>query len=359
MTAETGFSLITQVEDLPPALAASVGPQERAYIASLAENGGLPFAVTPHYASLAGTEADDPIRRQCIPDPREGLRTAAELDDPLGEACHRRGPRFVHQYSDRILLLAVGTCAGYCRHCFRRVWTGEAHGFIGPQELDAVSEYLRRHPEVREVLISGGDPLVASNERLERLFAVLRVTRPGILLRLGSRIPIVHPERLDEPLTALLREYRPLRLVVHVNHPRELAPEVRSALGALIDAGLQLHTQTVLLRGINDCAELLAELFRNILDLGATPYYLFQGDLAPGTSHLRVPLTEGLALYRRLGTLISGLGLPAYVVDLPGGGGKIALHDGVIVGRELDDAGNPYHLLQGRDGRLWRYPEEM
>lgn len=359
MTAETGFPLITRVQDLPPALAASVGPLERAYIASLAENGGLPFAVTPHYASLAGTGAGDPIRRQCIPDPREGLRTAAELDDPLGEACHRRGPRFVHQYRDRILLLAVGTCAGYCRHCFRRVWTGEAHGFIGSEELDAVAAYLQQHPEVREVLISGGDPLMASDERLERLFAALRAARPGILLRLGSRIPIVHPARLGTPLAALLREYRPLRLVVHVNHPRELAPEARAALGAVMDAGVPVHTQTVLLRGVNDSAELLADLFRDILDLGATPYYLFQGDLAPGTSHLRVPLTEGLALYRRLGTLISGLGLPAYAVDLPGGGGKIALHDGVIAGRELDEAGNPYHLLRGRDGRLWRYPAEM
>lgn len=320
---------------------------------SLEARGFLPFAVTPFYASLAGPARDDPIRKQFFPDPREAERSPVELDDPLGESRHRAAGRLVHQYRDRALLLSNGTCSGYCRHCFRRIWTGERNGFISGPELEPILAYLAGHPELREILVSGGDPLVASDDRLEGLFAALRGARPGILLRVCTRLPVVHPFRIDAELVALFRRWRPLRLIVHINHPRELSPETTAALASCVDGGIPVHTQTVLLRGVNDEPETLAELFRGLTDLGATPYYLFQGDLAHGTSHLRVPLDRGVALHEATAKLLSSLAMPRYAVDLPGGGGKIELSRWNTQDRE-DGA---YRLLS-RDGRVWTYPDE-
>lgn len=359
------MKLITRIQDLPPALAASVTGEEALFIESLKAKGVLPFAVSDFYARLALNSGNDEgsqvdvIRRQFFPSPEEGRTLPYELDDPLGEARYRVTPRLVHQYRDRVLLLANGTCAGYCRHCFRRFWTGTLQGFISPEELQPIQAYLAVHPEVREVLVSGGDPLIGSDERLAALFKTLRSARSGILLRIGSRMPIMAPERITANLVSLFREYRPLRLILHVNHRRELAPEVRDALTRLIDGGIPVHTQTVLLRGVNDSAPTLAELFRELLDLGVSPYYLFQGDLAPGTSHFRVPLERALLIYQELTQLISGLGLPTFAVDLPGGGGKIHLHPRSIEGEETDGSGQTWYLLRSRNNALWRYPKEQ
>ncbi|AEJ18908.1 KamA family radical SAM protein [Gracilinema caldarium] len=374
------MKLITRVSDLPPALADSVTKEESDFVDTLQAKGILPFAVTSYYADLANKEIQaslvaartsgalnptsgaqrhgDVLRRQFFPSPEEARILPYELEDPLGEVHFRVAPRLVHQYRDRVLLLANGTCAGYCRHCFRRSWTSTLQGFITPEELEPVKAYLSAHPEVREVLVSGGDPLMGSDNRLAELFTALRDARPGILLRIGSRIPIMAPERITADLVALLRHYRPLRLILHINHSKELALEVRSALSCLIEAGIPVHTQTVLLRGVNDTALELAELFRELLDLGVTPYYLFQGDLAPGTSHFRVNLERALSIYQELTRLISGLGLPAFAVDLPGGGGKVHLHPGCIEGEDEDPSGQVWYLLRSRDNTLWRYPKE-
>jgi lysine 2,3-aminomutase len=352
--------MITAIDELPPFLAASLSPEETAFIASLKDRGLLPFGVSPHFASLAGAARDDPLRKQFIPDPREALPDPFALDDPLGEAHYRAAPRLVHQYRDRALLLAGGSCGGYCRHCFRRVRMRNAGDFIGrgssgEGELTPVLAYLKAHAEIREILISGGDPLTAGDEDLDRLFRKIRQARPGIMFRLCTRMPLTVPQRLGPESIALFARYRPLRLVVHINHPRELAASARRGLAACVEAGLPVHTQTVLLRGINDRAETLAELFRECLNLGLSPYYLFQPDLAPGTAHFRLPLTEGLALYRELKTLISGLGLPVYAVDLPGGGGKIPLHEGSIAAEKEDPRGRVY-LLKGPGDKLYPYP---
>ncbi len=352
------IELITQAQSLPPTLRESLSPAELAFIAGLETCGLLPFAVTPFYAALAGSGADDPIRRQCIPDPREAELKYYELDDPLGGALFGVGPRLVHQYRDRALLLSNGACAGYCRHCFRRSWTGSVPGFIGDAELDSACAYLVAHPELQEILVSGGDPLVATNGRLETLLARLRSSRPDILLRVCTRLPVVHPARIDAVLVALLRRFRPLRMIVHINHPRELPPETCSAISSCVDAGIPVHTQTVLLKGINDDEQVLAVLFRKIVTLGASPYYLFQGDLAQGTSHLRVNLETALSLYARLKHLVSGLCLPRFAVDLPGGGGKLALHPGCIAGKSTYGDGSPAYLLRDTDGKLWKYPIE-
>jgi lysine 2,3-aminomutase len=349
-------SLITRVDALPPVLRASVSSEEMVYIETIKQQGLLPFGVTPHFASLAEPDQDDPIRRQFFPDPRESLRDPFALDDPLGESCYRAAPRLVHQYQDRALLLAGGGCAGYCRYCFRRVWIAHPQGFIAESELIPVLVYLKGHAEIREVLLSGGDPLTASDERLAWLCKALRDVKPGMLLRLCTRFPITNPERLTPELIRLLKVYRPLRMVIHLNHPRELSPQTQEGLVRCVEAGIPIHVQTVLLRGINDDAKTLGALFRACLDLGISPYYLFQLDLAPGTAHFRMPLKQGMTLYQELKALISGLGLPTYAVDLPGGGGKIALHEGVILGTREEPGGTVY-LLKGHDGRIWTYPD--
>ncbi|MDR2717368.1 MAG: KamA family radical SAM protein [Treponema sp.] len=348
------ISLISSIGDLPPELAASVSLEEKNYIAEIQRRGLLPFAVTPHFASLARPEQDDPIRRQFFPDPREALPDPCALNDPLGEYRFRAAPRLVHQYRDRALLLAAGTCAGYCRHCFRRVWLSSVSS-NGMEELQPELAYLAAHPEIREILLSGGDPLTLDNAVLSDLFRRLREARPGVLLRVCTRVAITEPLRLDSETIALFAAFRPLRLAVQINHPRELSAPSRAALAACVNASIPIHVQTVLLRGINDDPALLAQLFQNCLDLGLSPYYLFQMDLAPGTAHFRVPLKRGIAIYRELGGLISGPGLSAYAVDLPGGGGKIRLHENVIAGEKTTPAGNVY-VLKDSNGGEWYYP---
>jgi lysine 2,3-aminomutase len=348
--------LIGDIEKLPARLREAVGADEKAYIRTLRERGSLPFGVSAHFASLARPDRDDPIRRQFFPDPREALPDPFALEDPLGEGRYRAAPRLTHQYRDRALLLAGGSCAGYCRYCFRRVWMAASPGtFIGEAELVPVLAYLRVHPEIREILLSGGDPLTAEEDALDRLCGRLREARPGALLRLCTRAPVTDPARLSPALIETLACRRPLRMAVHINHPRELSPPTRQGLASCVEAGIPVHVQTVLLRGINDNPETLEELFRECLDLGLSPYYLFQLDLAPGTRHFRVPLREGLGIYQKLSNRISGLGLPAYAVDLPGGGGKVRLHEGIIAGEREEREGRVY-LLRGSGETLWPYP---
>jgi lysine 2,3-aminomutase len=232
--------------------------------------------------------------------------------------------------------------------------------FITAGELGPVLSYLGAHAEVREVLVSGGDPLTAPDRVLEGLFAELRRVREDMALRVCTRVPITDPGRLGPDTAAMLAAWKPLRFSVHINHPRELAAEARRALGLLTEAGIPVLVQTVLLKGINDRAETLAALFRDCRDQGLELYYLFQLDLAPGTAHFRVPLERGLALYRELEerwgeTGANGAELPAYALDLPGGGGKIRLSEDRIAGTE-DRSGGPVCLLRAPDGSLWPYP---
>jgi len=339
-------------------LAASISYEEKAHIADIKRQGLLPFAVTPHFASLAHPEKNDPIRRQFFPDPREAIPDPFALDDPLGASCHQVAPCLIHQYWNRALLLASKACAGYCRHCFRRVWISEGHGTdFQSMGFQAALAYLAAHTEIHEVLVSGGDPLTMNNDKLGELFCQLRNVCTDLVLRLCTRAPITEPSRLGDETITLLAKFRPLWLSVHINHPRELSVQSRDALGKCVNAGLPVKVQTVLLRGINDDPALLASLFQDCLDLGLSPYYLFQLDLAPGTAHFRVPLRQGLAIYRELNGLISGPGLPVYAVDLPGGGGKIRLHENVIAGERSSIKGTEYVLKDG-NGREWYYPAE-
>lgn len=329
----------------------------------LAAEHALPFAATKHWLSLSGEDAAtcardargvplDPILAQALPSSAEFESRPEESPDPLGEADHSPTPRLVHQYPSRVLLRASGECGMFCRYCFRRSLLPAERGFMTAAELDAAEAYLAAHAGVREVLVSGGDPLTASDERLEDLFTRLRRARPGVSIRLCTRMPVVLPSRVTPELGSLLRRFRPLRLVVQVNHPRELAPDFAAAAGLVLDAGVPVRSQTVLLAGVNDDADTLESLFLGLHRIGIDPYYLFQGDLARGTAHFRVPLSRGLAIYGELCRRLSGLELPRYAVDAPSGGGKILLPEGVA-GREGD-----WWLLRTRSGAIARYPEE-
>ena len=339
------------------------GEKDREILRGLESASSLPFAATKYWLGLAGEDYRrcgrgeegiplDPILAQALPANPELEVFPRESEDPLGEKAHSPAPRLVHQYRSRILLRACGECPVFCRYCFRRSLLRQERGFIGAPEQEEVRLYLQAHPEVREVLVSGGDPLTASTPKLEALFKRLRAGREGILIRLCTRAPVTLPERVDEELVAMLARFKPLRIVIHINHPREISPLFAEKMEALSRASLPVRSQTVLLRGINDSADTLEELFSSLVKVGVDPYYLFQGDLASGTAHFRVSLSRGLGIYEELRKRLSGLELPRYAVDAPEGGGKMYLPESVI---GLEEG---FWLLKGPDGSLFRYPEE-
>jgi len=339
------------------------GEREGKIPSSLESASSLPFAATKYWLGLAGEDYRncrregrgiplDPILAQALPSGPELETLPRESEDPLWERTHSPAPRLVHQYRSRILLRTSGECPVFCRYCFRRSLLRKERGFISAPEQEEVSRYLLAHPEVREVLVSGGDPLTASTSKLEALFKRLRAGREGILIRLCTRAPVTLPERVDEELVTMLARFKPMRLVIHINHPAEISPLFAGRIEALLSAGLPVRSQTVLLRGINDSADTLEELFASLVKVGVDPYYLFQGDLAAGTSHFRVALSRGLGIYEELRKKLSGLELPRYAVDAPGGGGKLYLPESVV-GLE-----GGFWLLKSPDGSLLRYPEE-
>lgn len=323
----------------------------------------LPFAATPYWLSLASEDwhscskdsrgvPSDPILAQALPSPAEHEGLPGESTDPLSESAHSPLPRLVHQYASRILIRCTGECPLYCRHCFRRSLLAEERGFMNEAAQVAVGAYLSKHPEVREVLVSGGDPLSASTAMLEGLFARLRAARPGILIRLCTRAPVTLPNRVDGALVAMLARFKPLRVVIQANHPLEISPLFIERIALVSGAGIPVRSQTVLLKGINDSADTLEELFVALMRAGVDPYYLFQGDLASGTAHFRVPLSRGLRIYDDLRRRLSGLELPRYAVDAPDGAGKLYLPECVV---GLKDG---RWLLRAPDGSIHMYPEE-
>ncbi len=324
---------------------------------------GLPYRATPFWLSLAGEDVEgcakdargvprNPLLAQALPSPTEARVDPRELSDPLGEASHTVGDRAIQQYRSRVLVRATGECFLFCRHCYRRALLPAERAFISDKAMRELSEMLRAHEEIREVLISGGDPLTASDARLRRLIGSVRAVPRRILIRLCTRAPVVQPQRVTDGLIQLLASSRPLRVILQINHPKELSETLLEKTEALAKAGIPLHSQSVLLRGVNDSASTLIELFSSLSLNGIQPYYLFQGDLAQGTSHFRVPLSRGLELYAALRGELSGLELPRYAVDAPGGGGKVYLPEGIVERR-----GDSW-ILRAPDGTLREYPEE-
>jgi len=291
------------------------------------------FGLTPYYAALMDPgHPFCPVRMQAIPVAAEGEEAAGDLRDPLGEDEYRPVRAVVHKYPDRVLFLAVDHCAIYCRHCTRRrITSGEEGAFDRATALEGV-EYVRARPAIRDVLVSGGDPLALSDERLGWLLGELRAIPHVEILRVATRAPVVNPMRVTEELAELLRRFAPLYVVTHFNHPKECTEEARAACERLVDRGLPVENQTVLLRRVNSSARIIADLNRRLLAFRVRPYYLHQGDLAEGTAHLRTPLSCGVEILERLRGHTSGLAVPHLAVDLPGGAGKVTLQPSYLLG---------------------------
>ncbi len=289
---------------------------------------GLP----PYYAELMDrAHASCPIRMQVIPRPAEGNVTSGEYRDPLGEDGLSPTPAIVHRYPDRVLLLALDRCAVYCRHCNRRRMVGQDDGVISRGDLEGAIDYIRRTPQVRDVLISGGDPLTLSTDKLAWILESVRSVPHVDIIRIGTRVPVALPMRIDEDLCAMLRRFHPLYINTHFNHPKEVTPEAKVACERLVDAGIPMGNQTVLLRGINSQARTLEALFRALLRMRVRPYYLFQGDPVEGTDHLRTPVGAGIEIMNQLRGRVTGMAMPHLVLDAPGGGGKIPIGPNYIL----------------------------
>ena len=313
--------MLTSADELAHIVALSA--EERAGLAGSAHL--FRIGITPYYASLMDpVHASCPIRLQAIPRPAEAAVRAEELRDPLGEDSHNPAPSVIHKYPDRALFLVVDRCGIYCRHCNRRRLVG---GDEPPTtaDLEAGLDYLARTPRIRDVLLSGGDPLLLSTRRLAYLLGRLRAIRHIETLRIGTRLPVVCPMRIDAELTSALRAHHPLFVNTHFNHARELTPEARAACERLVDAGIPVGNQTVLLRGVNSSVRSLRALMRGLVRSRVRPYYLFQGDTVMGTDHLRTPVDTAMELYRGLRGWISGMCVPELVLDAPGGGGKVPI----------------------------------
>jgi lysine 2,3-aminomutase len=284
-------------------------------------------ALTPHLARLIDPDdPDDPIARQFIPDRRELDTAPDELADPIGDDAHAPVPGIVHRYPDRVLLLPTLICPVYCRFCFRREKVGQADGgVLSPEQLDGALRYIAAHPAIGEVILSGGDPLAMSDRRLGHILDRLARIDHVATIRIHSRVPVADPARITPALAALLSRGKPVWLVIHCNHARELAPPAAAALARLRRAGIPLLAQTVLLRGVNDNADTMADLMRALIRHRVKPYYLHHADLAPGTAHFRTSIAAGRALMRDLRGRVPGIALPSYVLDIPGGFGKAPL----------------------------------
>ncbi|MCX5568421.1 lysine-2,3-aminomutase-like protein [Kaistia nematophila] len=285
-------------------------------------------AVTPAMAKLIeASDPNDPIAAQFVPTTAELTTLPEERADPIGDDAHSPVPGLVHRYADRVLLKLVHVCAVYCRFCFRRETVGPGGPtMLGEQELEAALDYIRARPEIWEVVFTGGDPLVIAPRRLAELLERFRTIEHVRILRFHTRVPVVDPARITAEIVAALRNTgKTVYVAIHANHPRELTAEARAALARLADAGIAMVSQTVLLKGINDDPETMAALMRGFVEARVKPYYLHHGDLAPGTSHFRTSIAEGQALMRTLRGRLSGLAQPTYVLDIPGGYGKVPI----------------------------------
>jgi lysine 2,3-aminomutase len=342
------ITTVAQLERLMPTLS----PEERAG-AVLAGESKLAMAITPYFFNLIDPSDENcPVRRQVIPRLEETTTAPWEMLDPVGEDSHSPVPGLVHRYPDRVLFLVTDRCAAYCRYCTRSRLVSNASGYDFHPEFERQIAYIAEHPEIRDVLLSGGDPLLLSDDKLEFLLRSLREIPHVEFLRIGSRVPVFLPQRITPALCAMLRRFHPLFLSIHVNHPRELTTEVRDALGRLSDAGIPLGNQSVLLRHVNDDLETMKALVQKLLMCRVKPYYLYQCDLIAGSAHLRSTVTKGLEIMDGLRGHTTGYAVPQYVIDAPGGGGKVPINPGYILRKTADKV-----IIRNFEGQVFEYPE--
>jgi len=319
------------------------------------DHGGamLPVAVTPYYLSLLDPDdPQQPLRRSMIPVTAERLRVPGEADDPLGEEDDTPVPGIVHRYPDRVLFLVHDDCASYCRYCTRSRVVGQGAMHADRQRLEVALDYIRRTPAVRDVLMSGGDPLTLSDEKLDWILGELRRIPHVQIIRIGTKVPAVLPQRVTPQLVRMLRRHHPLMISIHATHPDEATPEMARACRRLADAGIPLGSQTVLLRGINDDPSVMTSLMHRLLSMRVRPYYLYQCDPISGSAHFRTTIARGLEVIGAMRGWTSGYAVPTYVIDAPGGGGKIPLQRQTVVGRDGPDL-----ILRNHEGGEYRYPD--
>jgi lysine 2,3-aminomutase len=315
--------------------------------------GRLALAVTPYFVSLMDpVNPNCPVRRQAIPCIEELHLSKSDMVDPCGEDKDSPVPGLVHRYPDRVLLLVTDQCATYCRYCTRRRLVGSNERPITQGDFEEVLKYLKSHKKIRDVLLSGGDPLLLENERLEEILSRLRTIPHIELLRIGTRVPVTLPQRITVGLVRMLKKFHPLMISIHFTHPKEITDAVKRACNELADGGIPLGSQTVLLKGINDKPYVMKKLVQELLKIRVRPYYIYQCDLATGTEHFRTSVATGIQIIEKLRGHTTGYAVPTYVVDAPGGGGKIPLEPVYLVSR-----GKGKIVLRNYEGKVFEYPE--
>ena len=339
---------LTTVEQLEQYM--TLTPEEKAGCAFASRK--LALAITPYFFNLIDRSSPDcPIRRQVVPRIEETVVSEEEMLDSLGEDEHSPIPGLVHRYPDRVLFLVTDRCASYCRYCTRSRLVSNAQDYNFHPEFERGLRYIEAHTEIRDVLLSGGDPLLLSDKKIEHLLSRLRAIRHVEFIRIGSRIPVFLPQRITPELCSVFKKYGPIWMSIHVNHPKECTAELRSACEQLSFAGVPLGNQSVLLRGINDDAEVMKALVHRLLRMRVRPYYLYQMDLITGGSHFRVDVRKGLEIIQALRGHTTGYAVPQYVIDAPGGGGKVPINPDYVEKITDEEV-----VFRNYEDRVFRYP---
>ncbi|MGH0054021.1 MAG: KamA family radical SAM protein [Sphaerochaetaceae bacterium] len=329
---------------------------ERSFNESLPSS--LPMKIPTYFLSLINPEdPNDPLRRQVIPTGSEQIPQGQGTQDPLQEIKYSVTDRLIHRYESRVAFLTTDICPMHCRHCFRRRFTGTFQGPATKVQIEKAALYVETHPKITEILFTGGDVLTLSDACLEAMIRAFRDKRPDLIIRICTRMPASFPMRITENLITMLKRFptAPFYLMCQFNHPRELTPQAIEAIDRFIDAGIPAMNQTVLLHGVNDDVEVLAELCNRLLAHRIKPYYLFQGDLVEGTAHFRVPLEKGFAIEEALRKRLSGLAMPLYAIDLPEGGGKVPLGRNYLLGKSKEGQ----WMFRNIEGEIRTYPDPI
>ncbi len=340
---------VTKLDELKRVLVLTPEEEEGVIGASRA----FRMAITPYFLSLVDPQDPNcPIRRQVVPTVHELKFDRSDLEDPLSEEADSPVPGLVHRYPDRVLMVVTDQCPAYCRFCTRRRLVSRGRETVSLHKMKGMIEYVRQHHEVRDALISGGDGLFLSEQALEYLLHGLRSIPHLEIIRIGTRVPVYLPQRITPRLVEMLRRYHPLWINIHVNHPQEITPEMARACGMLADAGIPLGSQTVLLAGINDCPSVMKRLVQSLLKIRVRPYYMYQCDLSQGLGHFRTPVSKGIEIIEHLRGHTSGLAVPNFVIDAPGGGGKVPLMPQYLMSQSDSRV-----VVRNYEGEMFSYPE--
>lgn len=340
---------ITDVETLSKVI--NLTDEEKKEIAHSTKH--LRMAITPYYASLMDPDdPNDPVRRQGVPSSKELHVTKDEMEDTVGETVDSPHEGLTHRYPDRVLLLLTDQCSMYCRHCCRRRIVGQTDHQRSWEEVKAGIDYIRDTPEVRDVLLSGGDALLVSDEFLERVIKEIRKIKHVQIVRLGSRTPVVLPYRITPQLVKMLRKYHPVWLNTHFNHPNEITPASKRAVEMLVDGGIPVGNQTVLLRGVNDCPAVMTKLCQDLTAIRCRPYYIYQCDIAKGLEHFRTAIAKGIEIIENMRGHTSGFAVPEFIIDAPTGGGKIPVGPSYLI--SMSDR---RVVLRNYEGGIFQFPE--